>query len=153
MKTLALAAALLATPALAQPPGPADEAALKALAAEADAAWNAGDAARMTAAYADNGSLRLGSAPAIEGQAAIRAQFETAFAARRSAMRHVTSVDRIELVRPDLAVSDAAVSIEQQQADGNWRPVRAFRNVSIASRGRHGWRLQTVRAVPVPLQD
>ena len=153
MKAFILAATLLAAPALAQPPSPGEEAALNALAAEADAAWNAGDAARMTAAYADNGSLRLGSGPAIEGQAAIRAQFDTAFAARRGTMRHVTSVDRIEMVRPDLAVSDAAVRIEQQQADGSWRPVRAFRNVSIAARGPRGWRLQTVRAVPVPLQD
>lgn len=153
MKAFILAAALFAAPAFAQPPSPADQAALKALATEADAAWNAGNAARMTAAYADNGSLRLGNAPAIEGQAAIRAQFDTAFAARRGTMRHVTSVDRIELIRPDLAVSDAAVSIEQQQADGNWRPVRAFRNVSIAARGPRGWRLQTVRAVQVALQD
>ena len=153
MKAFALAAALLATPALAQSPSPAEETALKALAAEADAAWNAGDAARMTAAYAPDGSLRLGSAPAIEGQPAIRAQFEAAFAARRRTMRHMTRLDRIELVRPGIAVSDAAVTIEQQQADGAWRPVGAFRNITIATRGSRRWRLQTVRAVPVPLQN
>ena len=149
MKHIILAAALLAAPALAEVPSPAEQAALKALAAAADAAWNAKDVERMTAAYTDNGSLRLGGTPAIEGREAIRAQFRSAFAARQGTLRHITSVDRAELIRPDLALSDAGVRIEQQQADGSWTLVRAFRNVSIAAKGPQGWRLQTVRAFPV----
>ena len=152
MKRLTVAIALFAAPAsaLAQPPGPADQAALAALAGEADAAWNAKDAARMAAAYAEDGDLRLGDGPAIEGRNNIAAQFRSAFAARQATMRHVTTVDHADLIGPDLAVSDAGVRVEQRQADGSWTLVRAFRNVSVAVRERDGWRLRTVRAFPLP---
>jgi uncharacterized protein (TIGR02246 family) len=142
--------ALCAAPALAQPPGPADQAALLALAAEADAAWNEKDADRMAAAYVERGSLRLAGGAAIEGREAIRAQFQRNFAARQGMMRHVTTVDRTELIEPDLALSDAAVRVEQHQPGGGWKTLRTFRNVSLVRRAGRGWRIVSVRAFPTP---
>jgi uncharacterized protein (TIGR02246 family) len=150
MKSLTFALALLAAPALAQPVSPADDAALKALAHEADVAWNEKDAARMAAVYAEGASLRLSGGAAIESRDAIRATFERNFAARQGTMRHITQVDRAELIAPDLALSDAGVRVEQQQADGSWKLMRTFRNVSLARREGNGWKLQFVRAFLVP---
>jgi uncharacterized protein (TIGR02246 family) len=151
MRLLLTAAALLASaPALAQPVGPADQAALQALADEADAAWNLKDAARMAAAYTDNASLRLAAGPAIAGREAIRTVFTRNFAARQGTMRHVTSVDRAELIEPNLAFTDAGVRVEQQQPDGSWTLMRSFRNVSVARREAGAWKLQSVRAFLIP---
>jgi hypothetical protein len=40
--------------------------------------------------------------------------------------------------------------VEQQQADGSWKLMRTFRNVSLARREGNGWKLQSVRAFLVP---
>lgn len=149
MKFLAFALSLIAVPALAEPPAQADEQALLALAANADAAWDARDVDGMTALYEEGATLRMGGGKVVEGQQAIRTQFQSAFAARQATMRHVTTIDRNELIAPDLAISDAGVRVEQQQPDGSWLTVRSFRNVSLARRGPDGWRLRTVRAIPI----
>lgn len=150
MKHLILALALLAAPALAQQPSPADRAALDALAAEADAAWNEKNAARIAAVYTEGASLRLSGGAAIEGREAIRSNFDRNFAARHGTMRHITQVDRAELIGPHLALSDAGVRVEQLQADGSWKLMRTFRNVSLARREGKTWKLHLVRAFVVP---
>lgn len=150
MKTPFLALSLLAAPVLAEPPNPLDETALIALAAEADIAWNEKDAERMAAAYVSDASLRMAGGVAIDGQNAIRANFERNFAARQGVMRHITSVDRIELIQPGLALTDGGVRVEQRQPDGGWKLIRSFRNVGLAVRTAAGWRLKSVRAFLTP---
>lgn len=150
MKLTILPFLLAAAPAFAQAPPAADQAALTALAAEADAAWNVKDADRMAANYADTGTLRLSGGQAIVGREAIRTVFKSNFAARQGVLRHITTIDRAELVDPDLALSDAAVRIEQQGADGQWKLVRSFRNVTLARREAGQWKLAAVRAIMVP---
>ncbi|HEV2567451.1 SgcJ/EcaC family oxidoreductase [Sphingomonas sp.] len=150
MKRLALLLALCAAPALAEAPSVTDRAALAALADAADAAWNEKDAGRVAAAYTADGSLRMSGGAVVEGQDAIRATFESNFAARQGTMRHITQVDRVELIEPDLAFTDAGVRVEQQQPDGSWKLMRTFRNVSVAKREGGAWRLKSVRAFLVP---
>jgi uncharacterized protein (TIGR02246 family) len=150
MKPLLLALALFAGPALAEPASPADMAALQALANAADSAWNEKNAARMAEAYAEDGTLRMSGGAVLEGRAAIRTTFDRNFAARQGTMRHVTAVDRAELIAPDLAFTDAGVRVEQQQPDGSWTLMRSFRNVSVARREGGTWKLQSVRAFLVP---
>ena len=150
MKAFSLALALLAAPAVAEPPSAADQAQLAALAAEADSAWNEKDADRMAAAYTPGATLGLGGGKPIDGRDAVRSTFQRNFAARQGTMRHLTTVERTELIAPDLAMSDAAVRVEQQQPDGSWTLMRSFRNVSLARREAGAWKLHSVRAFLVP---
>ncbi|NNM76019.1 SgcJ/EcaC family oxidoreductase [Sphingomonas sp. ID1715] len=150
MKPLALLLALCAAPASAQPPSAADQAALNALADTADAAWNDKDAARMAEAYVADGSLRMAGGTVVEGKDAIRATFVRNFAARQGTMRHITQVDRAEMIAADLAFTEAGVRVEQQQPDGGWKLMRTFRNISVARRDGGAWKLRSVRAFLVP---
>lgn len=142
--------ATIAAPAAAQAPAALDMQALRDLAAAADQAWNLRDADRMAAAYDAGATLRLANAPEIAGREAIRGYFRNAFAARTATMRHVTEVEAADLIRPDLALSDATVRVERQRPDGSWELMRRYRNLSLAVRGADGWRLRAVRAQPLP---
>jgi uncharacterized protein (TIGR02246 family) len=152
MRIAALAltfAMIAAAPAIAGPPTEADAVALRALAADADEAWNAADAERMSGYYAGDATLQVtGRGEQFIGRDAIRAFMAQAFAARAGVFRHVTEVRRMDAVSPDLVFTDADVRVEQRQADGSWKLARTFGNVSIAAREGQGWRLRAVRAWP-----
>lgn len=146
----ALALPAFATPAFAAPPSPADAAALGQLAASADAAWDARDAARMATYYAADANLLVGSAEAaqVHGREAVRAFYTRSFAGRVGVLRHVSEVKATDMLTPDLALSDVAVRVEAREADGSWKLVRRFDNVSLAVRDGGGWTLKAVRAFP-----
>lgn len=146
---LTCAALVLATAAEAAPPSDADRAALEALAEAADIDWNEKDVAGMAAHYAQDASLGLGG-QMLEGRAALADYFKLAFARRPGVFRHVTRIEKVELLRPDLAFSDAVVRVERQQPDGSWALERSFRNASVSVRSEGGWKLRSVRAYPVP---
>jgi len=145
-----LAFAALALPAHAAPPSPADGVALRLLAVSADEAWDARDADRMAAYYAPDASLLVGSteAPQVHGREAVRAYYAKSFGGRVGTLRHVSDVKGTDMLTPDLALSDVAVRVEERQADGSWKLVRRFDNVSLAVRQGGGWMLKAVRAYP-----
>lgn len=139
-----------ATAALAAAPNPADDKALRALGAAADAAWDARDAARMATYYSPDASLVVGGAGAEQqGRAEVEAYFQRAFARREGVMRHVSEFRGLQMLGADLALSDILVRVEARQPDGTWKQVRTFNNVSLATREADGWKLRAVRAYPV----
>lgn len=147
---LAAVALLMATGVMAAPPGPADRAALEKLAAENDAAWNAKQVDVIVGQYADGASLRLGGSAAHNGREAVRGYFTRAFGARQGKLRHVTQVDNLDMVTPDLVLADAHVRVERDNADGSVTLMREFRNHSVVVREGGVWRLRAVRAHPLP---
>lgn len=152
MKTLITAACAwaFALGAHAAPPNPAHESALRALAAAADDAWDLKDADLMAGYYATDATLIVGGAPTpIQGRAGIKAYFQQTFANRAGTMRHVSELRTMDMVSPDLAVTDLWVRVEVQQPDGGWKEVRRFNNLSIAKHEGDGWKLRAVRAYPV----
>lgn len=137
--------------AAAAPVSPGDEAALRALGADADAAWNAKDARRMGDYYAEDASLLVGGVtlPEQVGRANIESYFQRAFAGRVGDLRHVSEIRNLRMIGPDLAFTDVLVRVESRRADGTWQVVRRFNNVSISERSGTVWRLRTVRAFPI----
>lgn len=150
---LTAAAAALLIPfaeAGAAPPAPADRAALETLAARNDAAWTAADAAAIAADYSADGTLRLaGMTEALAGHGAVRGYFERAFAARPAGFRHITRLEKIDLVTPDIAFADARVRVEQLK-DGRWELAREFLNHSVLRKEQGAWRIHSVRAHRLP---
>lgn len=153
MKPLLLAIALTcaAVPAAAAPPAPADAVALRLLGVAADDAWNAKDAQIMATHYSTDASLLVGAATAENhrGREAVRTYFAKAFAARTQDLRHVTELKGMTQLSPDLVINDADVRVEERQADGSWKLVRRFNNVSLAAREGGAWKLKAVRAYPI----
>lgn len=147
---VAASAVMLATAATAAPPSAADRAVLEKLAADNDAAWNAKNIDVLISQYAPEGSLRLGAGALMSGRQMVRSHFARAFAARQGKLRHVSQIDNIDMVTPDLALADVLVRIERDNADGSVTLLREVRNHSMVVREDGEWRLRAVRAYPLP---
>ena len=152
IKVLAFGAALslLATPAFAAAPQPADQAALEQLARQMDDAWGAADVNANAAVFSEKATARFGEEPLVEGRNAIREQLRSFFKDRPTGLRHVTKIERIDQISPDLATWDAEVRVERQQFTGTWATLTLIRSVMLVAREADGWRIRSVRAFPVP---
>jgi uncharacterized protein (TIGR02246 family) len=150
VRSLALAITLLfATPALSAEPSSDDRAELLQLADRMDQAWTAADADANAELFASDATARFGADPEGRGRDAIRNQFRSFFKDRPTGLRHVTTIERVELVASDLALWDAEVRVERRQATGEWATLTRIRNVTLAIRQPDGWRIRAVRAFPV----
>jgi ketosteroid isomerase-like protein len=136
-------------PVSAAPVSGADRRALEGLAAANDAAWNAKDVPAMAGQYTADGSVRVSpQLPVVAGNGPVSKFFGEAFARRQGVFRHITTLDHVEAVAPDMALADAGVRVEKQEADGSWSLVRSFRNISLVVRENGQWKLRSVRAIP-----
>lgn len=152
MRMMFAAASMLlaASAAMAAPPSAADRAALEKLALDSDRDWDAKALDSFTAHHTADGTVRIAGGETIVGEAAMRAYFGRAFAARPEGFRHVSTVEAIEMLDPNTAVADSYVRVERRQADGSWGLQRDFRTYSVVVRSKDGWRLRSVRASPLP---
>ncbi|MBN8740635.1 MAG: hypothetical protein BGP24_15110 [Lysobacterales bacterium 69-70] len=143
---LAAAAATLAHAAVAAPPGDADRAALEKVAADLDAVWDAGDTAAVAAFYAADGSLRMDGRAFVQGRDAIRRYFDETMARRPAGARHVTTVQNIDMLTPDLAFVDTHARIERERTPGERDVLADFHNQTVAVRADGTWRFRIVRS-------
>lgn len=150
IRALVLSAALLvAAPGLAAEPSAEDRTALQQLAERMDEAWTMADAEANAELFAIDATARFDADPLGQGREAIRNQFRAFFKDRPAGLRHVTAVERVELLAVDLALWDAEVRVERRQATGEWATLTRIRNVTIAVRQPDGWRVRAVRAIPI----
>ena len=147
-KMLLLPIALLASPAAATEPSPEDRQALLQLAERMDAAWTDGNADANAILFAGDATARFDDEPLGEGREAIRNQFQGFFKDRPPGLRHLTKIERIEQLAPDLALWDAEVSVERRETAGGWATLTSIRNVTLVVRQAEGWRVKSVRAFP-----
>ena len=148
--TFAAVALMMSTGVMAAPPSAPDRAALEKLALDSDRDWDARAVDRFMAHHTPDGSVRIAGGEPIVGEAAMRAYFGRAFAARAQGFRHVSKVENIEMIDRDTAVADSYVRVERRQPDGNWALQRDFRTYSVVVRSKDGWKLRSVRASPLP---
>ncbi len=137
-------------PTLAAEPQTAERLAQEQLARKVDEAWTAGDVDANAALFTADATGRLGDDPLGEGREALRAQFRSFFKDRPAGLRHVTNIERIDQLTPDLAMWDAKVSIERLQPSGSWSVANGFQSVVVTVREPSGWRIRTIRGFPVP---
>lgn len=150
---VAAALALVSAGAAAAPPSASDRTALERLAADNDSAWTAKDWASITGQYVAGGTLRVAPTAPIEiGRAAIGRFFQASFKRRPAGFRHITRIDNIDMVTPDLAIADGYVRVERSEAGGSWTLVREFASSSLVVREGGRWKLHSVRANPLPAQ-
>jgi uncharacterized protein (TIGR02246 family) len=143
------ASLLLTAPAQAAEPPATDRAALAQLAERMDRAWTAADVDANADLFASDATARFDADPLGQGREEIRRQFATFFKDRPAGLRHVTKIERIDLLAPDLALWDAEVRVERRQPAGEWTALTRIRNVTVAVRQPDGWRVKAVRAFPV----
>lgn len=127
----------------------ADNHELLQLARRMDQAWTAADADANAQLFATDATARFGDDSLGQGRDAIRNQFDGFFRDRPAGLRHVTKIERVEQLGPDLGIWDAVVRVERQLPEGQWATLTRIRNVTIVIRQSDGWRIKAVRAFPV----
>lgn len=86
------------------PPQSEDRASLEQFAHQIDDAWTAADVEADTAVFSPDATARFADDPPDEGWGAIRGQFRSFFKDRPIGLRHVTKIERIDQISPDLAM-------------------------------------------------
>jgi uncharacterized protein (TIGR02246 family) len=128
----------------------ADREALAALVQELDAAYNAQDAPRFSALFADDGNFQFPvEGLALHGRDEIRRHFANQFATLPP-MRHVTRTGEVNVIGPDILAADTEVDI--LAADPKTGTVGAllfhYRGLGVGVRTDLGWRIRLVRLYP-----
>lgn len=144
-----IAAFAVASPARSAELTDVDRDALHLIAKRMDDAWTAGDADANAELFGADATARFGADPLKTGRDQIRLQFQSFFKDRPIGLRHVTTIERIEQLGPDLALWDAEVRVEKWLGAGQWTSLTRIRNVTLVARQGGGWRIQAVRAFPV----
>ena len=119
-----------------------------------DGAWNARDANRFAALFADAAMMEFYDPDqTLAGRDAIHRNFLERFPRIPPPFEHRSTVKRVRAVGNGVLAVDGTVEVLQHPADpGEGAPelFRSFRVLSILTRDDSGWRFQEMRIYPVP---
>jgi len=131
----------------------ADGDALAALVQELDAAWNARDAVRFSAVFAEDGSFQFPvEGLALRGREDIRRHYALQFASFPPDLRHVTTTGESEVIGPGVVAVDFEVDI--LGTDPNTGAAQAlvahYRGLGVGVQSDSGWHIRVARVYSVP---
>ena len=148
-------AALAASPAVggaqAASATPADREALAAVVQELDAAWNARDAARFAAVFAEDGSFQFPvEGLALRGRDAIGRHYVQQFAGTPPDLRHVTTTGETDVIGPGVLAVDFEVDIfGTDPKTGKAQTLLVhYHGLGLGVRTDSGWRIRLARVYP-----
>ncbi|HTY61766.1 MAG TPA: SgcJ/EcaC family oxidoreductase [Acidobacteriota bacterium] len=127
----------------------ADREALAAVVQELDAAYNAQDAARFSAVFAEDSNFQFPiEGIMLRGRNEIRQHFARQFATHPP-LRHVTTTGDIDVIRPGILAVDIQVDI--QSIDPKTRAAQTlfhYDGLGLGIQTDSGWRIRLVRLYP-----
>jgi uncharacterized protein (TIGR02246 family) len=124
-----------------------DEAAIRALEAAYDAAWDAADLDALTAQFTSDATIADPFGGVSTGRAEITQLLGTLLAGSGRGSTHVGAIHAVHFVTGDVALADGEAVIEGLRApDGSAMPTIVHRFTDILVRGDAGWRIAQVRA-------
>jgi uncharacterized protein (TIGR02246 family) len=124
--------------------------ALAAVVREIDSAYNAQDAGRFSAVFAEDGSFRFpAEGIALRGREEIRRHFAGQFAGHPP-LRHVTTPGDVEVIVPGVLAVDIQVDILSTDPKTGAAQTLLFRynGLSLGVLTNSGWRIRLVRLYP-----
>lgn len=130
--------------------GSEDLAALQRYADEVDAAWNARDAAALSARYSSDATLGLErSGVRASGREEIHRYFSQSLQAVPPGVLHRTVVRRATPLGQALCLTDNAVTLVRAGADGRFETLNTFSTLTVLQRqgAAAGWDIVAVRAI------
>jgi uncharacterized protein (TIGR02246 family) len=130
-------------------PTSADRKALAAIVQEIDAAYNAQDAARFSAVFAEDGNFQFPvEGTVLHGRDEIRQHFAKQFATLPP-LRHVTTTGEINLIGSGILAVDIQVEILAiDPRTGAAQTLAHYDGLSLGIRKDSGWRIRLVRLYP-----
>ena len=131
----------------------ADRDALAALVQELDAAWNARDAVRFSAVFAEDGSFQFPvEGLALRGREDIGRHYAQQFASLPPELRHVTTTRESDVIGPGLVAVDFEVEIlgTDPNTGAAQTPIAHYRGLGIGVHSDSGWHIRVARVYSVP---
>jgi len=129
-----------------------DREALAAVVKELDAAWNARDAARFSAVFAEEGNFQFPvEGIALRGRSEIRQHYAKQFATFPPDLRHVTTTGETDVIGPGVLAVDFEVDILGTDArTGTAQTVLVhYHGLGLGVHTDSGWRVRLARVYPV----
>jgi uncharacterized protein (TIGR02246 family) len=128
----------------------AEREALAAVVQELDAAYNAQDAARFSAVFAEDGNFQFPvEGMVLRGRNEIRQHFARQFATHPP-LRHVTTTGDIDVIGPGILAVDVQVDIQSvDPKTGAAQTLFHYEGVGLGIQTDSGWRIRLVRLYPV----
>jgi uncharacterized protein (TIGR02246 family) len=124
-----------------------DEAAIRALEAAYDAAWNAADLQALTAPFSPNATIVDPFGGVSTGRAEIERLLGTLLAGSGRGSTHAGRILGVRFVTDDVALADGEAVIEGLTApDGSALPPIVHRFTDVLVRSGGGWRIAQIRA-------
>lgn len=130
----------------------AERGTLLAMAAESDAHWDAADAGKLAAMFAEDADFRLSDRVVHDSREGIQAYFTASFAQRPPGMHHVTEIVALRELAPGVVLADGQVRLERERADGGRDLLRRFVNHTVLVKRDGRWWFQSLRAHPLPAE-
>jgi uncharacterized protein (TIGR02246 family) len=124
-----------------------DEAAIRALEAAYDAAWNAADLPALTAPFTPDATIVDPFGGVSAGRAEIERLLGTLLAGSGRGSTHAGKILGVRFVTGDVALADGEAVIEGLKApDGGALPPIVHRFTDVLVRAGEGWRIAQIRA-------
>jgi uncharacterized protein (TIGR02246 family) len=124
-----------------------DEAAIRALEAAYDAAWNAADLKGLTASFTPDATIVDPFGGVSSGRTEIGRLLGTLLAGSGRGSTHAGAILGVRFVSDDVALADGEAVIEGlSRPDGSAMPPIVHRFTDVLVRGDGGWRIAGVRA-------
>jgi uncharacterized protein (TIGR02246 family) len=124
-----------------------DEAAIRALEAAYDSAWNAADLEALTAPFTPDATIVDPFGGVSSGRAEIGRLLGTLLAGSGRGSTHAGAIRGVRFVTEDVALADGEAVIEGlKRPDGGAMPPIVHRFTDVLVRGEEGWRIAQVRA-------
>jgi uncharacterized protein (TIGR02246 family) len=120
-----------------------DEAEIRAIESRYDEAWNRSDPDGLTEHLADDALVINPRGEALRGRAAFRSVMAEALAGQFAGSRHASTIHRVELVAPDVALVDGEAQVTGLRDNGP-ALAHAFTDVFVRRDGR--WVIAAIRA-------
>ncbi len=130
----------------------ADREALAAVVQELDAAWNARDAARFSAVFAEEGNFQFPvEGVALRGRDEIRRHYAEQFATFPPDLRHVTTTRESDVIGPGVVAVDFEVDIlgTDSKTGAVQTVLLHYHGLGLGVRTDSGWRIRLARVYPV----
>jgi uncharacterized protein (TIGR02246 family) len=126
----------------------ADEAAVRAVEAAYDAAWQAGDVEGLLACLSEDAVLINPHGEMARGHTKIRRELELVLRGPAAGSKHTSVISRVEFLTPEVAIVDGEARIEGQGQPEQPRYALAHRFTDILVRKDQAWAIAHIRACP-----
>lgn len=130
-----------------------DSAAIRGVWSTVDAMWNARDAERFSDLFTEDGSFEfVDRRESLESRAVIHQHFAERFPQFAPGLRHLTTVQDIRGITPDVHAVTGTVEILRLGADDRAEPtvLRSFVIFAVMLRTGEGFRIHVLRAYQLP---